>query len=223
MIEVWGRRNSSNVVPVMWAVSETGQDYRRHDVGGSFGGLDTPAYRALNPNGLVPTLVDGDTVIWESNAIVRYLAAKYCADRLWDTDPAKRSLADRWMEWGKSTGAPATMGLFFATVRTEPAQRDTAAIERLTEAAAKVWTFLEAQLADQPYLAGDRLSMGDIPMGALAHRYFQMDVARPVLPNVAAWYERLTQRSAYAEHCMIDFGADPAAWLSLERAGANEA
>ena len=130
MIEIWGRRNSSNVIPVLWAVAETGEDYRRHDAGGSFGGLKTPDYRAMNPNGLVPTLVDDGFVLWESNAIIRYLAAKYCGDNLWDADPARRALADRWMEWAKSTGIPPTMGLFFATVRTEPEARNPAAIAK---------------------------------------------------------------------------------------------
>jgi len=221
MIEIWGRRNSSNVIPVLWAVAETGQAYRRHDVGGSFGGLDTPEYLAMNPNGLVPTLVDGDVTLWESNAIIRYLAAQYCAESLWHPDPGTRALADRWMEWAKSTGIPATMGLFFATVRTEPEARDPAAIEKFTEATAKVWKFLDAHLAGKDYLAGDHLTMGDLPLGALAHRYFHMDVARPELAHVAAWYERLGARPAYSEHCMIDFGADPAEWLALERAGAN--
>lgn len=223
MIEIWGRRNSSNVIPVMWAVAETGRDFRRHDAGGSFGGLNTPAYLAMNPNGLVPTLHDGDAVIWESHAIIRYLAAQYSAGDLWDPDPAKRSLSDRWLEWAKSTGNPAIMGLFFSIVRTEPEARDPAVIAKFTEAAAKVWTVLDAHLAQQPYLGGDRLTMGDLPLGSLAHRYFHMDVARPDLPNVAAWYERLTQRPAYAEHCMIELGANPAEWNALERAGANPA
>ncbi len=223
MLEIWGRRNSSNVIPVMWAVAETGVSYRRHDVGGSFGGLDRPEYLAINPNRLVPTLVDDGFAVWETNAIIRYVAAKYGAPALWHGDPARRSLADRWMEWAKSTGNVATMGLFWATVRTEPEERDPAAIARLTEAAAKTWTFLDAHLAERPYLAGDSLTMGDLPLGALAHRYFQMDVTRPDLPHVAAWYGRLRERPAYAEHCMIDFGAEPAEWHRLERAGANPA
>ena len=223
MIEIWGRRNSSNVIPVLWAVAEPGQAYRRHDVGGSFGGLESPEYRAINPNGLVPSLVDGDVTIWESNAIIRYVAAKYGSGGLWDDDPARRSLADRWLDWAKTTANPPAMGLFWATVRTEPAARDGDTIAKLTEATAKVWQFLDAHLAERPYLAGDRLTMGDLPLGALAHRYFQMDVERPDLPHVRAWYERLCERPAYAAHCMLDFGADPAEWLALERAGANPA
>ena len=223
MLTIWGRRNSSNVIPVMWAVGETGMACRRHDVGGSFGGLDTPEYRAMNPNGLVPTLSDYGFVVWESNAIIRYLAATYGADGLWHGDPARRSLSDRWMEWAKSTGAVATMGVFFATVRTEPDKRDPTAIAKLAEAAARNWQFVDAQLAERPYLAGDRLTMGDIPLGSLAHRYFQMDVARPELPHVRAWYDRLSERPAYAEHCMIELGTNPAEWHALERAGANPA
>ena len=223
MIEIWGRRNSSNVIPVLWAAAESKVEFCRHDVGGSFGGLDTPEYRALNPNGLVPTLVDDGFVVWESNVIIRYLAAKYCSDSLWDSDPVRRSLADRWLEWAKSTASPAIMGLFWALVRTETEARDAAKIARLTEATSKVWLFLDAHLADQPYLAGDRLTMGDLPLGSLAHRYFHMDVARPELPNVAAWYGRLCERPAYGEHCMIEFGSDLTEWNALERAGANPA
>ncbi len=223
MIEIWGRRNSSNVIPVLWAVGESGQDFLRHDVGGSFGGLDTPDYRAMNPNSLVPTLVDDGFVVWESCATIRYLGAKYSSGDLWDEDPARRSLADRWMEWAKSTGNVATMGLFFATVRTETEARNPTTVAKYTEATTRVWQFLDAQLAERPYLAGDRLTMGDIPLGALAHRYFHMDVARPDLPHVKAWYERLAQRPAYAEHCMIEFGANLAEWNALERAGANPA
>ena len=221
MIEIWGRRNSSNVIPVLWALAETGAAFRRHDVGGSFGGLESPEYRAINPNGLVPSLVDGDVAMWESNAIIRYVAAKYGSGGLWDDDPARRSLADRWLDWAKTTANPPAMGLFWATVRTEPAARDGAAIAKLTEATAKVCQFLDAHLAGQPYLAGDHLTMGDLPLGALAHRYFQMDVERPDLPHVRAWYERLCARPAYAAHCMLDFGANPGEWLALERAGAN--
>ena len=221
MIEIWGRRNSSNVIPVLWALAETGAAFRRHDVGGSFGGLHSPGYLAINPNGLVPSLVDDGLVLWESNAIIRYVAAKYGSGGLWHDDPARRSLADRWLDWAKSTANPPAMGLFWATVRTEPGARDGAAIARLTEATAKVWQFLDAHLAGQPYLAGDHLTMGDLPLGALAHRYFQMDVERPNLLHVRAWYERLCARPAYAAHCMLDFGADPTEWLALERAGAN--
>ena len=223
MIEIWGRRNSSNVIPALWALAETGEAYRRHDVGGSFGGLRTPDYLALNPNGLVPTLVDDGFVVWESNAIIRYLAAKYCEGNLWDNDPARRSLADRWMEWAKSTGIPPTMRLFFSTVRTDSEKQNPAAVAKLTEIAAKSWQFLDAQLAERPFLAGDSLTMGDLPMGALVHRYFQLDVVRPDLPHVRAWYDRLSESPAYAEHCMIDFGATPDEWHALERAGANPA
>lgn len=221
MIEIWGRRNSSNVIPVMWAVAETGAAFCRHDVGGSFGGLDTPDYRAMNPNGLVPTLVDDGFVVWDSIAIIRYLAAKYDVGGLWREDPAQRSQADSWMEWAKSTGNPSTMGLFWQLVRTEPDMRDGDAIAKLTVASAKNWRFLDAHLAGQPYLAGESLTMGDLPLGALAHRYFTMDIERPDLPHVAAWYDRLRQRPAYAEHCMLDFGANPGEWYRLENEGAN--
>jgi len=106
MIEVWGRRNSNNVMPVMWTLGELRLPHVRHNFGGTFGGLDSDDYLSLNPNGRIPTLRDRDCVVWESNAIVRYLAARFGEGNLWDADPGHRSLADRWMDWHKTTFPP---------------------------------------------------------------------------------------------------------------------
>ncbi len=218
MLEVWGRRNASNVIPVMWAIGEMDIPHVRHDVGGSFGGLDTPEYLAMNPNGSIPTITDGGCTLWESNAIVRYLAAKYGDGILWDSDAAARSLADRWMEWFKTTAYPNYIKLFWAVVRTEPTHRDPGAIAAYAEALGESLKILDAHLAAHAYVAGDGLTMGDIPFGPAAYRYFNLDVERPELPNVTAWYRRLCGRPAYREHVMIPFGRNPAEWYGFERA-----
>ena len=219
MLEIWGRRNASNVIPVMWAIGELDIPYLRHDVGGSFGGLDTAGYLAMNPNGRIPTITDDGCILWESNAIIRYLSAKHGEGSLWNPDPATRSVADRWMEWFKTTAYPHYIELFWAIVRTEPAHRNPATIAASAKSLGDSLKILDAQLATYPYVAGDGLTMGDIPFGPAAYRYFNLDIERPELPNVSAWYRRLCDRAAYQEHVMIPFGRNPAEWYMLERAG----
>ncbi len=220
MLEVWGRRNASNVMPVMWAIGELALPHRRHDVGGSFAGPDDPAYLAINPHGRIPTIVDGDCALWESNAIILYLAARYGEGGLWHPDPATRSVADRWMEWLKTTVYPSYIELFWAIVRTEPAHRNRTAILALADSLAGALRTLDAHLADHPYVAGDHLTMGDIPFGPAIYRYLHLEIERPDLPNLAAWYRRLSDRPAYREHVMVPFGRNPAEWYVLERANA---
>ncbi len=219
MLEIWGRRNASNVVPVMWVVGELNLAHRRHDVGGSFGGVGTPEYLALNPNGRIPTIRDDGFVLWESNAIVRYLSRRYGDGTLWPDSEQQCAVADQWMEWFKSTAYPLYIDLFWSIVRTEPARRDKGAIARLTESLGDKLTILEAQLARHPYLAGDALTMADIPYGPMAHRYLNLDIERPDLPRMAEWYARLCDRPAFLEHVGFAFGRNPAEWYVLEREG----
>ena len=216
MLEVWGRRNSSNVIPVMWAVGELGLAHRRHDVGGSFGGLERPNYRALNPNGRIPTIRDDGFVLWESNAIVRHLSRRYGAGSLLPDDEPGYAVADQWMDWCKTTPYPEYIELFWAIVRTEPAYRDARQISDRAERLGRALGILDSHLADRAYVLGERLTMADIPFGPLAYRYFNLDVVRPELPNLAAWHARLCERSAFREHAMIPFGRNPAEWYRLE-------
>ena len=221
MIEIWGRRNASNVMPVMWAVGELGQAHVRHDVGGSFGGLDEPAYRTLNPNGRIPTLVDGDLVVFESNAVVRALCRRYGQASLLPDDEPGCATADQWMEWHKTTLYPPYIELFWAIVRTEPALRDAGRIARLTQALRGPLAILEAQLAAQPYVAGERLTMADIPIGPAIHRLLALPVERPAMPRLEAWYARLRERPAFQTHVMFPQGSNPAEWYHYEREGAG--
>lgn len=208
MLTVYGRANSSNVQIVMWAVGELGLPHLRLDYGHVHGGVDTPGYRAMNPRGLVPTLVDGDLVIWESCAILRYLAARYGDDAFWPADPTRRARIDMWAEYGKTELAQAfTAPIFWARVRTAAAERDEAA---LTAAIARFETLLDpvtAQLEAQDFVAGPRFSAADITIGHLLYRWFDIDVRRAPRPALEGYYRRLTERPAYREHVMVDYAA----------------
>jgi glutathione S-transferase len=203
MLRVWGRNNSINVQKVMWAVGELGLAHERIDVGGKFGGLDTPEYGRLNPNRRVPTVEDEGVVVWESNACVRYLAARYGAGRLWPEDPGKRAVADMWMDWQASTLLPDMTVVFWGLVRTPEAGRDHGAIEAAAKRLGPVWEILDQHLASRAFVAGDALTIGDIPVGAACYRYFGLAIARPRLPHVERWYGRLKERAPYREQVMV--------------------
>jgi glutathione S-transferase len=180
MLEVWGRRNASNVIPVMWTIGELNLPHVRHNVGGSFGCVDTPKYLAMNPNGKIPTLNDNGCIVWESNAIIRYLCARYGVGILWPETAEHRALADQWMDWHKTTVNPDYGNLFWAIVRTEPELRDPGAISRLAKSLGESLKILDAHLAEHTYVAGDTLTMGDIPLGSAMYRYVHLEVERPI-------------------------------------------
>jgi glutathione S-transferase len=203
MLKVWGRPNSINVQKVMWAIAELGLEHERIDAGGTFGRLDDTAYAALNPNRLIPVLEDGGTVVWESNAILRYLAARYGAGSLWPEDPAARSEADRWMDWQLTTLQPSLAPVFWGLVRTPPEQRDTAAIRAHAERLGKSMQILDEHLGRRRFVAGDALTMGDIPVGCVYWRYINLDIDRPNLPNLQLWHQNLKARDPYRRHVMI--------------------
>ncbi len=199
MLTIWGRHNSNNVKKVLWCAEEIGVAYESIPAGGAYGGTSDPTYRAMNPNGLVPTIRDGDFVLWESNAIVRYLAARYAEGTLWSPEVTERASADRWMDWTTSTFAAPFREVFWGMVRTPAAERDMAAIEAGRQKCAALLATVDHALAGRPYLSGDAFGMGDIPLGCFAHSWFAMPIERPDLPHLAAWYERLKARPAYAK------------------------
>ena len=217
-IEIFSRRNASNVLPVMWTIGELGLPCTRHDIGGSFGGTGTAAYLAMNPNGRIPTIRDGGFVLWESNAIVRYLCRRYDeANILLPETEEGYALADQWMDWHKTTLYPPCIDLVWALVRTEPAVRDRARIADLLAGAEASLAILERRLAGSSHVAGDRLTMADIPLGALVHRYLNLEIERAPFPRIDAWHRRLAERPAFAEHVMFPFGRNPGEWYRLER------
>lgn len=197
MLKVWGRDNSVNVQKVLWACDEIGLAFQRIDAGGNFGVVDTPQYRALNPNGLVPTLDDDGFVLWESNAIVRYLAARHSAGKLWPQEPRTRAEADRWMDWMISTFWPSFRPLFWNLVRTPADRRDAHAIEQSLARSAEILGWLDEHLQTRPYIAGDQFTMGDIPMGCAIWRWLALPIARPGYPALQRWFDRLAERPAY--------------------------
>jgi len=194
MLRIWGRLSSVSVQKVVWCARELALPFERYDVGGAFGGTDTPEYVAMNPNRLVPVIDDDGFVLWESNAIVRYLAAKHGAGTLWPASLAVRADADRWMDWQATELAPAMRDAFLQLVRTPPDKRDAAKVEASARACEKLLAILDAQLATRPFVAGEAFTMGDIPVGAQVHRWLGLPLSRTPRPNVEAWYARLRGR-----------------------------
>jgi glutathione S-transferase len=205
MLKVWGRRSSFNTQKVMWLIGELELPHEHVEWGGRFGGLDDPAFLAMTPHGRIPVVWDGEAAVWESHAILRYLAARYGDDTLWPRDPARRSFVDRWMDWSAVTLQRDFMELFWRYYRTPDDQHDWPRIRRHMEACALDYRLLDAHLATQPYLTGDHFTLADIPAGTTLYRYFGLGLERPEVPHVEAWYERLTTRAAYREHVMIPF------------------
>lgn len=203
MLTIWGRTSSINVQKVMWTVAELGLEHERIDAGGAFGRLDTPEYGRLNPNRRIPVVVDGEVVVWESNACVRFLAARYGEGGLWPTDPAQRAGADMWMDWMVSTILPDLTVTFWQLVRTPAEKRDMPAVEAAASRLGPIWGILDTHLADRSFVAGDQLTIGDIPVGAAFWRYRALDIARPSLPNVERWGARLESREPYRKHVML--------------------
>ncbi len=203
MLKLWGRINSINVQKVLWALDELGVAHQRTDAGMEHGVVNEPHYRRMNPNGRVPTIDDEGFVLWESNAIVRYLAAKHGAGTLCPDDPQTRADADRWMDWTTSTVAPALTPVFWGLIRTPPEKRNLALIESEAEKTGQAFRALEQSLEGRDHVAGTGFTMGDIPLGAFVHRWYALEVKRPVLPRVEAYYRRLQQRPAYCRHVML--------------------
>jgi glutathione S-transferase len=195
MLTIWGRLNSHNVKKVAWLAEELNLDYRRIDVGGKFS-MDAD-YLAKNPNALIPTIEDGKVVLWESNAILRYLAAENGGERWWPANPAIRAQGDRWMDW-QATYAEAQRDAFLNLVRKPEGKRDQAAIDRSVTGSAKLLAVLDGYLGETPWLSGADFGIGDIPMGVYAYTWFTLPIARPSLPKLEEWYGRIRQRPAFA-------------------------
>ncbi len=207
MLTIWGRRTSSNVQALMWCVGELGLAHVRHDAGHRYGGTDTPDFRAMNPNGTVPVLRDGEAdPLWETGAILRYLATRYGAPPFWPQDPTERAQCDKWAEWAKiNITLGFTAPIFWRVVRTAPSQQDPAAIEA---ALAKLDPFLdiaEAQLEARPFLAGPAFTLADIQFGHVLFRYFDIAIRRQRRPALRRYYDGLTQRPAFREHVMLPY------------------
>jgi glutathione S-transferase len=202
-MKIWGRYTSINVQKVLWTCAELGLAYQRVDVGGEFGGLDSPEYRRLNPNGRIPVLEDDGFVLWESNAIVRYLAATRAPGTLCPGSPRERADAERWMDWQICHVLPGVASLFFGLVRKVPEHCDPATLAQAKARAEAAWRILDAHLEGRRYVLGDAFTMADIPLGAFAYRWLALPLGRPHLPHLASWYSRLCERPAYRTHVIL--------------------
>ena len=207
MLEVWGRKTSSNVQALMWCIGELNLPYKRYDIGHRFGGTDTPDFYALNPNRTIPVLRDGHhKPLWETGAILRYLANCYAKGSFWPSDVFDRADVDRWMEWSKLNVALLfTAPIFWRVVRTPSHERDNNAIKIAVNAFENKLAIAEEQLMSHPFLAGDAFTLADIQFGHVLYRYYDINIDRMPLPNLDAYYSRLKERPAFREHVMVSY------------------
>ena len=205
MITLYGRRSSCNVQKAMWVLRELDVAYQHVELGGDFGGLDTPEFLALNPHGRVPVLRDDEVAIAESDAIVRYVAARYGEGVLWSADAAARAVVDQWLAWAAASLQPPWIELFWRSVRTPTEKQNLELIGRLTAASIAQFQALDAQLGKHAYITGEAFSLADIPAGMTLYRWFEMEIDRPAMPNVERWYVTLQERPAYRESICIPF------------------
>ena len=202
MLKIFGRTNSINVQKVMWTVAELGLPHERVNAGMAHGMVNEPWYADLNPNRLVPAIDDDGVVLWESNVIVRYLAARHAAGTLMPADPAMHAKAEMWMDW-QQTSFPGFGPLFLGLIRTPPEKRDMAAIRAGQEGTEAALRLLDKHLANRSHMIADHLTVADIPLGCVAYRWYALPIERPELPNLRAWYQRLVKRPAFAQHVML--------------------
>lgn len=203
MLSVWGRKNSFNVQKVMWLIGELGLQYRSIPFGGPFGDCDTDEFATINPTRHIPVIDLDEQVVWESHTILRFLAA---SSHFWLDDPLKRAHVECWMDWCQTTlEADLMMGVFWGLIRTPEAERDWPTINEKVARCYRHFEMLESILNRQPFLSGDSFGLADIPTGATLYRYFSLDIERPTIPAVEAWYQRLQSRPAYREHVMVSY------------------
>jgi len=200
-LKIWGRANSVNVQKVLWCLRELDLAYERIDAGMAFGRNQEPDYLAMNPNGRVPTLVDGEFVLWESNSIMRYLTLSYReGSPLYPQAPKRRASVDRWLDWTLSTIQPVDRPVFWALVRTPVERRDMVAIQKDADAEAVQWRILDTQLASRRFVEGDEFTLADIALGTYARRWFGVEgINKPRLPHLERWFAEFADRPGFAQ------------------------
>jgi glutathione S-transferase len=217
MITLWGRRNSMNVQKVVWALEELGVAYERHNVAGSFGGTDRSEFRAMNPMGLVPVIQDGEVTMFESNAIVRYLAARYGEGRLRPRAAKELAAAEQWMDWTQVNLNSPVMALFLQTVRTPPGKQDRQSMDKAVADLHRLLPIADTRLSSSRFMAGDELSFGDVPLGVMVWRLSCFDWRRPQLAHLDRWHRLLQERPSFKKGVMLPTGKTPEEWLAYEK------
>ncbi len=205
MLQIWGRNSTLDVQKVMWTVGELGLEHARHDAGGPLGRLDAGELEHLTPHRRTPVIDDDGTVVWESNAIVRYLAARYDSGGLWPEDPAERAIADEWMEWSTTTLQRPVQVSHIRMMKTPPAKQNVKAIMESVARLQRLYGRLDRHLDGRDFIGGKALTIADIAAGVTLYRFYGLDITHPALPNVEAWRDRLKAREAYREHCEIPY------------------
>jgi len=204
-LTIWGRSNSVNVQKVLWCLAELGVPYDRIDAGLQFGKNNTPEYLAMNPNGRVPTLVDGDFLLWESNSIMRYLCMAYGKDTsIYPAEPQRRAAVDRWLDWTLSTMQPVDRPVFWALVRTPKDKQDMTQIQKDADAEAPVWAIANRQLSTRRYIEGDQFTIADIAVGSYARRWLGFTgITKPAYSHVERWYADIAARPSFAKQLAV--------------------
>lgn len=202
MLRIWGRANSVNVQKVLWCCSEIDLPFERIDAGMQFGHNDQPAYLAMNPNGRVPTIEDGDFRLWESNAIVRYLVLQYApTNPIYPAAPKDRAGVERWLDWTLTTLQPAERPVFWGYVRTAPALRDNTALQAAVKASTALWAMLDSHLANRNYFEAEQFTLADLVLGTYARRWFGIpEITRPPMPHLERWYSNLEKRDGFRQY-----------------------
>ncbi|MCW8200547.1 glutathione S-transferase [Verminephrobacter aporrectodeae subsp. tuberculatae] len=205
-LTIWGRRDSFNVQKVLWLLDELALTYDWRPAGGQFGGLDDTTFRAMNPHGRIPVVLDDGEAIWESHTILRYLANKYGGEIFRASDPFARSLEERWMDWMLTTLQPDFLtGVFWSYYRTPEDKQQWDSISQKIANCADHIRLIDRQLVDRHFLCGDRLSLADIAVGVTCYRYYELDIDRPYTPHVEHWYSKLQLRAPYRNNVMLPF------------------
>jgi glutathione S-transferase len=201
-LTIWGRANSVNVQKVLWCLAELDLAFERIDAGMQFGRTRDADYLAMNPNARIPTLVEGDFVLWESNSIMRYLCMAHGRGTpIYPQGPQQRAAVDRWLDWTLSTVQPVDRPVFWGLVRTPVAERDMAQIQKDADAAAEVWQIVDRQLASRGFMEGDQFTLADLALGAFARRWLGVEgITRPTLSNLNRWFAEVAGRPGFATY-----------------------
>lgn len=204
MLTIWGRENSVNVKKVLWCAAELDLAYNFITAGGEYGKNKDPLFLSLNPNGLVPCMQDdeNDLILWESNTIVRYMAAKYGQNIWLLTDAAVRAASEKWMDWTLSTLAPVLQPLFINIVRMPSGKQDSQLIGTSIKKCEQLFDIAESALAKQPFFSGTEFGIGDIPLGCFAYNWFNMDIPRKPRDQLQQWYDAISVRNAFRARVM---------------------
>lgn len=210
MITIYGRATSSNVQLVMWTIGELALRHERLDYGHAFGGTDTPEYRAMHPMGRVPVMREeqragDDLVMFESGAIARYLCARYGQPPFWPEDLVERARLDVWAEFIKATVAPAFAQPIFWALLNHPKGEGGETVQAAADALKPMMAALDARIGEGPWMGGEDFCFADLWVGHLLYRYNVLNFDKTETPNLDAYYARLVERPAFAEHVMVDF------------------